>query len=78
MYTSAETPARHRESSGEAGGLVRLVEILNFHTNRCEIPRSGAHRKNCSFPNWKLNLKMDAHLKYKSHSIFLMSSGKYK
>jgi hypothetical protein len=37
-YVSPQTPARHRERSGEAGGLVRLVELLNFHKNRCEIP----------------------------------------
>jgi hypothetical protein len=37
-YVSPQTPARHRERSGEAGGLVRLVELLNLHTNRCEIP----------------------------------------
>jgi hypothetical protein len=30
MYASAETPARHRERSGEAGGLVRLVEHINL------------------------------------------------
>jgi hypothetical protein len=29
MYASAETPARHRECSGEAGGLVRLDEHID-------------------------------------------------
>jgi hypothetical protein len=28
-YVSPQTPARHRERSGEAGGLVRLVEHIN-------------------------------------------------
>ncbi len=54
QYASSQTPARHRERSGEAGGLVRFAELLNFHKNRCEIPpQGGAHRKNYSFPNWK-------------------------
>ncbi len=53
-YVSPQTPARHRERSGEAGGLVRLVELLNFHKNRCEIPPcGGAQRKKSSFMNWK-------------------------
>jgi hypothetical protein len=42
-----------------AGGLVRIVELLSFDKNRCEIPPlGGAYQKNPSF------------LKGKHHSHF--------
>jgi hypothetical protein len=46
-YVSPQTPARHRERSGEAGGLVRLVEHINAKNQDVKSRRvAGSNEKN--------------------------------
>jgi hypothetical protein len=46
-YVSRQTPARHRERSGEAGGLVRLDEHIDVKNQDVKSRRmAGPNEKN--------------------------------